>query len=130
MEIHFLFFQVILGLAQFGFVGTYLSEPLVRAYTTAAAAHAVVAQLKYILGVSPTRFSGPFSLVYVSTFVPFVAMYNKPHQFFFENPPDPVFCVYADTSRHVCAAAQYSSAHSARQYCVHHSPLHCQGAEQ
>lgn len=51
---------------KFGFVGTYLSEPLVRAYTTAAAAHAVVAQLKYIFGVSPTRFSGPLSLVYVS----------------------------------------------------------------
>ncbi|TVK90561.1 Solute carrier family 26 member 6 [Bagarius yarrelli] len=56
--------QVILGLAQFGFVGTYLSEPLVRAYTTAAAAHAVVAQLKYIFGTSPRRFSGPLSLVY------------------------------------------------------------------
>lgn len=48
-------------------MGTYLSEPLVRAYTTAAAAHAVVAQLKYIFGVSPTRFTGPLSLVYVST---------------------------------------------------------------
>uniref|UniRef100_A0AAR2LD33 STAS domain-containing protein n=1 Tax=Pygocentrus nattereri TaxID=42514 RepID=A0AAR2LD33_PYGNA len=59
--------QVILGLVQFGFVGTYLSEPLVRGYTSAAAAHAVVAQLKYIFGVSPIRFSGPFSLVYVST---------------------------------------------------------------
>ncbi|KAL3978315.1 hypothetical protein ACER0C_019377 [Sarotherodon galilaeus] len=56
--------QVLLGVVKFGFVGTYLSEPLVRAYTTAAAAHAVVAQLKYILGVSPTRFSGPLSLVY------------------------------------------------------------------
>uniref|UniRef100_A0A8D3CU77 Solute carrier family 26 member 6, like 1 n=1 Tax=Scophthalmus maximus TaxID=52904 RepID=A0A8D3CU77_SCOMX len=56
--------QVILGLVKFGFVGTYLSEPLVRAYTTAAAAHAVVAQLKYIFGVSPTRFTGPLSLVY------------------------------------------------------------------
>ncbi|KAL7832860.1 hypothetical protein SRHO_G00298780 [Serrasalmus rhombeus] len=56
--------QVILGLVQFGFVGTYLSEPLVRGYTSAAAAHAVVAQLKYIFGVSPIRFSGPFSLVY------------------------------------------------------------------
>lgn len=54
-------------MVKFGFVGTYLSEPLVRAYTTAAAAHAVVAQLKYIFGVSPTRFSGPLSLVYVST---------------------------------------------------------------
>lgn len=52
---------------RFGFVGTYLSEPLVRAYTTAAAAHAVVAQLKYMFGVSPTRFSGPLALVYVST---------------------------------------------------------------
>lgn len=58
--------QVLLGLVKFGFVGTYLCEPLVRAYTTAAAGHAVVAQLKYIFGVSPTRFSGPLSLVYVS----------------------------------------------------------------
>ncbi|XP_035518667.1 solute carrier family 26 member 6, like [Morone saxatilis] len=56
--------QVVLGLVKFGFVGTYLSEPLVRAYTTAAAAHAVVAQLKYIFGVSPTRFNGSLSLVY------------------------------------------------------------------
>uniref|UniRef100_A0AAQ6IMP0 STAS domain-containing protein n=1 Tax=Anabas testudineus TaxID=64144 RepID=A0AAQ6IMP0_ANATE len=56
--------QVLLGLVKFGFVGTYLSEPLVRAYTTAAAGHAVVAQLKNIFGVSPTRFSGPLSLVY------------------------------------------------------------------
>lgn len=75
----FLIFQVILGLVQFGFVGMYLSEPLVRAYTTAAATHAVVTQLKHILGVSATRFSGPFSLVYVSTqtFTPFVATYSK-----------------------------------------------------
>ncbi|TKS71370.1 Solute carrier family 26 member 6 [Collichthys lucidus] len=56
--------QVVLGMVKFGFVGTYLSEPLVRAYTTAAAVHAVVAQLKYIFGVSPTRTSGPLSLVY------------------------------------------------------------------
>ncbi|XP_012670439.3 solute carrier family 26 member 6, like [Clupea harengus] len=56
--------QVVLGLVQFGFVGTYLSEPVVRAYTTAAAAHAVVAQLKYLFEVSPTRFSGPLALIY------------------------------------------------------------------
>lgn len=55
-----------LGVVKFGFVGTYLSEPLVRAYTTAAAAHAVVGQLKTIFGVSARRFSGPLSLVYVS----------------------------------------------------------------
>ncbi|KAJ8367017.1 hypothetical protein AAFF_G00333910 [Aldrovandia affinis] len=56
--------QVVLGVVRFGFVGTYLSEPLVRAYTTAAAVHAVVAQLKYIFDVSPARFIGPLSLVY------------------------------------------------------------------
>ncbi|KAM4612652.1 solute carrier family 26 member 6, like 1 [Polymixia lowei] len=69
--------QVVLGLVKFGFVGTYLSEPLVRAYTTAAAAHAVVAQLKYIFGVSPTRFSGPLSLVY--TLVDVCSLLPKTH---------------------------------------------------
>lgn len=61
-----MFPQVVLGLVRFGFVGTYLSEPVVRAYTSAAAGHAVVAQLKNIFGVSPKRFSGPLSFVYVS----------------------------------------------------------------
>uniref|UniRef100_A0A673X609 Solute carrier family 26 member 6, like 1 n=1 Tax=Salmo trutta TaxID=8032 RepID=A0A673X609_SALTR len=56
--------QVVLGLVKFGFVGTYLSEPLVRAYTTAAAAHAVVAVIAQLFGLSTTRFSGPLSLVY------------------------------------------------------------------
>ncbi|KAL4630676.1 solute carrier family 26 member 6-like [Arapaima gigas] len=56
--------QVVLGLVRFGFVATYLSEPLVRGYTSAAACHAVVAQLKYIFGLSSTRFTGPLSLVY------------------------------------------------------------------
>uniref|UniRef100_A0A8C7YSH5 Solute carrier family 26 member 6, like 1 n=1 Tax=Oryzias sinensis TaxID=183150 RepID=A0A8C7YSH5_9TELE len=56
--------QLFLGVVKFGFVGTYLSEPLVRAYTTAAAAHAVVGQLRNISGVSAKRFSGPLSLIY------------------------------------------------------------------
>ncbi|XP_055022178.1 solute carrier family 26 member 6 [Boleophthalmus pectinirostris] len=57
-------FQVLLGLVQFGFVVTYLSEPLVRGYTTGAAMHVVVSQLKYTFGISPTRFSGPLALIY------------------------------------------------------------------
>uniref|UniRef100_A0A8C6SAE5 Solute carrier family 26 member 6 n=1 Tax=Neogobius melanostomus TaxID=47308 RepID=A0A8C6SAE5_9GOBI len=57
-------FQVLLGLVQFGFVVTYLSEPLVRGYTTGAAIHVVVSQLKYTFGISPTRFSGPLALIY------------------------------------------------------------------
>ncbi|KAG7271896.1 hypothetical protein CRUP_038148 [Coryphaenoides rupestris] len=57
-------FQILLGLVHFGFVVTYLSEPLVRGYTTGAAIHVVVSQLKYTFGISPTRYSGPFSLIY------------------------------------------------------------------
>lgn len=57
-------FQVLLGLVQFGFVVTYLSEPLVRGYTTGAAIHVIVSQLKYTFGISPTRFSGPLALIY------------------------------------------------------------------
>ncbi|XP_072537658.1 solute carrier family 26 member 6-like [Salminus brasiliensis] len=57
-------FQLLLGLVQFGFVVTYLSEPLVRGYTTAAAIHVIVSQLKYSFGISPKRYSGPLSLIF------------------------------------------------------------------
>ncbi|NWY53013.1 S26A6 protein, partial [Chionis minor] len=55
-------FQVALGLLQFGFVVTYLSEPLVRGYTTAASVHVLVSQLKNVFGVSLSEHSGPLSL--------------------------------------------------------------------
>nr|XP_015203560.1 PREDICTED: solute carrier family 26 member 6 [Lepisosteus oculatus] len=58
-------FQVVLGLVRFGFVVTYLSEPLVRGYTTAAATYVVITQLKYIFGIHPKRHSGPLALVYI-----------------------------------------------------------------
>ncbi|RVE70653.1 hypothetical protein OJAV_G00066480 [Oryzias javanicus] len=57
-------FQILLGVVRFGFVATYLSEPLVRAYTTGAACHVCISQLKYLFGVKPARFTGPFSLIY------------------------------------------------------------------
>ncbi|XP_037540886.1 solute carrier family 26 member 6 [Nematolebias whitei] len=57
-------FQILLGLVQFGFVVTYLSEPLVRGYTTGAAIHVIVSQLKYAFGINPVRHSGPLSLIY------------------------------------------------------------------
>ncbi|KAG5838533.1 hypothetical protein ANANG_G00224660 [Anguilla anguilla] len=56
-------FQVLLGLVRFGFVVTYLSEPLVRGYTTGAAMHVVASQLKYMFGVTTQRFDGPLSLI-------------------------------------------------------------------
>nr|XP_057940760.1 solute carrier family 26 member 6-like isoform X2 [Doryrhamphus excisus] len=57
-------FQILFGLVHFGFVVTYLSEPLVRGYTTGAAIHVIVSQLKYTFGISPLRYSGPLSLIY------------------------------------------------------------------
>uniref|UniRef100_A0A672P8V5 Solute carrier family 26 member 6-like n=1 Tax=Sinocyclocheilus grahami TaxID=75366 RepID=A0A672P8V5_SINGR len=57
-------FDLLLGVVRFGFVVTYLSEPLVRAYTTAAAIHVIVSQLKYSFGINPQRYSGPLSLIY------------------------------------------------------------------
>ncbi|KAM5147885.1 solute carrier family 26 member 6-like isoform 2-T2 [Mantella aurantiaca] len=57
-------FQILLGLMQFGFVVTYLSEPLIRGYTSAAAIHVTVSQLKSILGVNISQRSHPLSLIY------------------------------------------------------------------
>ncbi|XP_059182119.1 prestin [Centropristis striata] len=56
--------QFVLGLLRFGFVAIYLTEPLVRGFTTAAAVHVVVSQLKYLLGVKTQRFAGPLSVIY------------------------------------------------------------------
>uniref|UniRef100_A0A8C0GGJ4 Solute carrier family 26 member 6 n=1 Tax=Chelonoidis abingdonii TaxID=106734 RepID=A0A8C0GGJ4_CHEAB len=55
-------FQMALGMLQFGFVVTYLSEPLVRGYTTAAAVQVLVSQLKYVFGVEVAEKSGPLSM--------------------------------------------------------------------
>lgn len=62
---HLLCVQVLLGLLQLGFLVTYLSEPLVRGYTTGAAIHVIVSQLKYTFGINPKRHNGPLSLIYV-----------------------------------------------------------------
>ncbi|XP_037551735.1 prestin [Nematolebias whitei] len=56
--------QIVFGLLRFGFVSIYLTEPLVRGFTTAAALHVVISQLKYLLGVKTERFSGPLSAIY------------------------------------------------------------------
>uniref|UniRef100_A0A8C1NMU9 STAS domain-containing protein n=1 Tax=Cyprinus carpio TaxID=7962 RepID=A0A8C1NMU9_CYPCA len=56
--------QLVLGLLRFGFLAIYLTEPLVRGFTTAAAVHVSVSQIKYLLGVHTARFNGPLSVVY------------------------------------------------------------------
>ncbi|XP_051974169.1 prestin-like isoform X2 [Xyrauchen texanus] len=56
--------QLVLGLLRFGFLAIYLTEPLVRGFTTAAAVHVSVSQLKYLLGVHTARFNGPLSVLH------------------------------------------------------------------
>ncbi|CAL8325607.1 unnamed protein product [Merluccius merluccius] len=56
--------QILFGLVRFGFVVTYLSEPLVRGYTTAVALQVLLSQLKYVVGVDPKRYTGPLSQIY------------------------------------------------------------------
>ncbi|XP_066580198.1 prestin isoform X2 [Amia ocellicauda] len=56
--------QFCFGLLRFGFVAIYLTEPLVRGFTTAAAVHVFISQLKYLLGVRTLRYSGFLSAIY------------------------------------------------------------------
>lgn len=56
--------QFALGMLRFGFLAIYLTEPLVRGFTTAAAVHVSVSQLKYLLGVQTNRFNGPLSVLH------------------------------------------------------------------
>ncbi|XP_056130398.1 solute carrier family 26 member 10 [Lampris incognitus] len=47
---------------QLGFLSTYLSEPIVKAFTSAAALHVTVSQLQSMLGLRLARHTGTFSL--------------------------------------------------------------------
>ncbi|KAF6725554.1 Prestin [Oryzias melastigma] len=69
--------QFVFGLLRFGFVAIYLTEPLVRGFTTAAAVHVVVSQLKYLLGVKTKRFSGPLSVIFCIVFLYVVKVLNE-----------------------------------------------------
>ncbi|XP_072257743.1 chloride anion exchanger-like isoform X2 [Pyxicephalus adspersus] len=57
-------FQLALGLLQVGFIVIYLSDSLISGFTTAAAIHVLVSQLKFALGLTVDPFSGPLSLFY------------------------------------------------------------------
>ncbi|KAM4652687.1 solute carrier family 26 member 6-like isoform 1-T2 [Discoglossus pictus] len=57
-------FQIALGLLKFGYVVTYLSDPLIRGYTTASAVHVLVSQLKYLFGISLSQKTQPFSFIH------------------------------------------------------------------
>ncbi|CAJ1055628.1 chloride anion exchanger-like isoform X1 [Xyrichtys novacula] len=56
--------QLAMGVLQVGFVTMYLSDTLVSGFTTAAAVHILVSQLKFVLGLQVPGISGPLSLIY------------------------------------------------------------------
>ncbi|XP_072257811.1 prestin isoform X1 [Pyxicephalus adspersus] len=56
--------QICLGILRFGFVAIYLTEPLVRGFTTAAAVHVFTSQLKYLFGIKVTGYNGLLSVIY------------------------------------------------------------------
>ncbi|XP_059812099.1 solute carrier family 26 member 10 isoform X1 [Hypanus sabinus] len=47
---------------QLGFLSTYLSDPIVKAFTSGTAFHVTVSQLNTMLGLRLPRFTGPFTL--------------------------------------------------------------------
>lgn len=59
-----------MGLLQVGFVVMYLSDTLVSGFTTAAAVHILVSQLKFVLGLQVPGISGPLAIAYVSELGP------------------------------------------------------------
>lgn len=56
--------QLAMGVLQVGFVVMYLSDTLVSGFTTAAAVHILVSQLKFVLGLQVPNLSGPLALIY------------------------------------------------------------------
>ncbi|XP_031549091.1 sulfate transporter-like [Actinia tenebrosa] len=52
------FMQVAMGILRFGFIATYLSDPLISGFTTGCAVLVVPSQLKHILGLNVPQFTG------------------------------------------------------------------------
>ncbi|XP_022107827.1 solute carrier family 26 member 10-like [Acanthaster planci] len=55
--------QLLMAILRLGFVTIYLSEPLVRGFTTGAAVHVFTSQFRHLFGVSIEKSTGFFALV-------------------------------------------------------------------
>ncbi|XP_078545083.1 solute carrier family 26 member 10-like isoform X1 [Lissotriton helveticus] len=54
--------MVAMFILQLGFLSTYLSEPIVKAFTNAAAFHVMISQIQNMLGLPLPRFTGSFTI--------------------------------------------------------------------
>lgn len=59
-------YHLIMCVCRMGALSSLLSEPLVSGFTTAAAVHVLISQIKDLLGVSVPRHKGAFKMIYVS----------------------------------------------------------------
>lgn len=59
-------YHLIMCVCRMGALSSLLSEPLVSGFTTAAAVHVLVSQIKDLLGVRIPRYKGAFKVIYVS----------------------------------------------------------------
>ncbi|KAL7976267.1 hypothetical protein Chor_002486 [Crotalus horridus] len=57
-------FQLVLGAFRVGFIVIYLSQPLISGFTTAAAIHVFVSQLKFIFQLPVEPFNKPLGLIW------------------------------------------------------------------
>ncbi|NWS45093.1 S26A3 protein, partial [Probosciger aterrimus] len=57
-------FQLLLGILQFGFIVIYLSQSLISGFTTAAAVHVLVSQLKFMLQLPVPGYNKPLGIIY------------------------------------------------------------------
>lgn len=60
-------YHFIMCICRMGALSSLLSEPLVSGFTTAAAVHVLVSQIKDLLGVRIPRHKGAFKVIYVSS---------------------------------------------------------------
>ncbi|KAA0190365.1 hypothetical protein HAZT_HAZT003093 [Hyalella azteca] len=56
--------SVVLGMLSLGSVTVFFNDMLVSGFSTGAAVHVMVSQLKDIFGIKVTPFSGPFKIIY------------------------------------------------------------------
>lgn len=59
-------YQIFMCVCRMGALSSLLPEPLVSGFTTAAAVHVLVSQIKDLLGVRIPRHKGAFKVIYVS----------------------------------------------------------------
>jgi hypothetical protein len=77
-----------MGIAQLGFITTYLSDPLVSGFTTGAACHVFTSQIIHVFGISTQRYNelrAIMGIISVSIFTTVVILYKslrEDHNFF------------------------------------------------